>query len=522
MTETLTLYIAVAFAAGALAVVVRLPPLVGFLIGGFVLQAMGAESLAGLEFIADLGVTLLLFAVGLKLDPATLLRPQVWLTTVIHLIVSVILTSGLLWLVLLAAPFDLGLDTLLLLGLALSFSSTVFVIKILDTRRDNGTLYGRLAIGVLVMQDIVAVVFITASKGEAPSPWAFGLVGVIPLAFVMRWVWNRTGDSELHALFGIMMAVVPGYFLFDLVGLKGDLGALVIGALLASHHRAPELARTLLTFKELLLVAFFLSIGLTGPITVEALVIGLGMLVLIPVQALAYVGLLVWQGLRYRTALLTGLALANYSEFALIVVSVATDAGWVSDAWLVTMAVTVSASFVLAAVLNNYVDQMSDWLERKLPPQAVEKLDPEDRPIDVSEANALVLGMGRVGRATFEQLREVHQMAPLGVEHDLGVYHRLQDEGLDVVQADATDRSFWERVCRAGEIEIAVLAMPFHGANIEALEDLRRAGFTGRVAAVAQRDHEVKELEERGAEAVFNLYGTAGTALADSVAKDLD
>jgi hypothetical protein len=91
----------------------------------------------------------------------------------------------------------------------------------------------------------------------------------------------------------------------------------------------------------------------------------------------------------------------------------------------------------------------------------------------------------------------------------------LEAQGLHVLRADATDVEFWNRVERAGQVQVAVLAMPFHNANLIALARLQAAGFRGKVAAVARYDDDVAELRRHGADAVFHLYGSAGTALAD-------
>ncbi|WP_222844676.1 cation:proton antiporter [Saccharomonospora sp. CUA-673] len=289
------IYLVAALGAGGLAMAVKLPPLVGFLVAGFGLNAAGVEEMPGLQTLADLGVTLLLFGIGLKLDLRSLVKPRVWATAVAHMGFSVLIGLAALLAITplgftLVAETDLG--DLAIVALALSFSSTVFVIKILDERGDNQTLYGRIAIGVLIMQDIVAAVVLTVSKGKVPSPWALALVLVVPGVWLVGKAWDRITSVELAALFGLTMALVPGYVLFELVGLKGDLGALLLGALLAGHRRAAELSRMLFTGKEVLLIAFFVSIGLTGTPTWEAFGIAALLNLLIPVKIVAFFGLL--------------------------------------------------------------------------------------------------------------------------------------------------------------------------------------------------------------------------------------
>lgn len=224
---TAATFLLVTTALGLGAHLFRLPPLVGFLVAGFVLHGAGFAEPVYLETVAELGVTLLLFGIGLKLDLRSLLRKEVWLTTFAHLLVSVAIAIGFLGAlggIGLSLLADKDLGTLALIGLALSFSSTVFVVKVLDGRSDQRALYGRIAIGVLIMQDLIAVAFVSVTADEPPSPWALALVLLVPGAWLLRKAWSRMGHGELQALFGIAVALGPGYALFDLVGLKGDLG----------------------------------------------------------------------------------------------------------------------------------------------------------------------------------------------------------------------------------------------------------------------------------------------------------
>ncbi|MEN5076019.1 cation:proton antiporter family protein [Isoptericola cucumis] len=521
---TAVLYLAAALVGGFAATLVRLPPLVGFLAAGFALGAAGAPELPELELVAQLGVALLLFAIGLKLDVRSLVRPEIWLTTLVHLVVSVAVAVGFLGLL---AVVGIGLladesvGSLALVGLALSFSSTVFVVKVLEDRSDATALYGRIAVGVLVVQDVVAVAFLAVSTGEPPSPWAFALVALVPGAWVLRRVWDRAGHGELQALFGAFVALVPGFWLFEVAGLSGDLGALVMGALLAGHPHATELSRSLLTVKDLALVAFFLQIGLHGVPAAVDVVLAVLLLLMLPVQVGLYAGLLWLMRLRRRTSFLAGLALGNYSEFGIIVVAFGVTGGLLDEEWTVIVSLAVAASFVVSAVVNRRGVEIAGWLTRLQPARDAARLHPDDRPVDIGDVDAVVLGLGRVGSATYRQLRDAHGLDVMGVEHDQTRVTALREDGIAVVRADATDWEFWARVKRAGHVRLAVLAMPFHKANLIALARLRAAGFDGRVAAIARYDEDVDELRRHGAHAVFHLYGAAGAELADRAVTEL-
>ncbi|PRC43873.1 potassium transporter Kef, partial [Mycobacterium sp. ITM-2017-0098] len=322
----------------------------------------------------------------------------------------------------------------------------------------------------------------------------------------------------MQSLFGIVMALVPGYALFSSVGIKGDLGALIIGMLLASHPASSELARSLFHIKELLLVGFFVSIGLIGLPDLPTLGVALLMVLILPFKAGWYVWLLVVMKLRYRTALLAGLSLMNYSEFGLIVVSVGVSAGMLAPAWLVEMSIAVALSFVVSAMVNGRGHLMVEKVAAKLPAQDERTLHPEERPADAGDAEVVVIGMGRVGFAAYQRLTDHYGLRVVGVDYDGNRIERLRDDDLRVIEGDATDLDFWNQLRHSESVRIAVLAMPRHGANVTALECLRESGFSGTVAAVARYDDEVQWAKEHGVGIAFNVYAGAGLELADQVA----
>lgn len=369
------------------------------------------------------------------------------------------------------------------------------------------------------MQDVFAVVFITAATDSRPGPWALLLPLLIPAAPLLRRLLDRIGHGEMQALFGVAAALVLGYALFDLVGVKGDLGALVLGILLAPAANAPDLAKTLFSLKELFLVAFFLSIGLTGVPPWETVGLAVALLVLLPLKGALFTSLFLGFRLRGRTSLLAGAVLGTYSEFGLVVVASAAAQGWLSEDWLAAMALAVALSFLLSAPVNTRGERIyravGPWLRRR--ERAV--LVPGDRPIDLTGARAVVLGMGRVGRGAYDRLREAHGVAVVGVEHDPATVARLRRAGYRVVEGDATDSDFWDRLSLSEEVELVILAMPHQRGNLAALESLGATGHRLVVAGVVSHAEEIGELRARGADEVHHLYGEAGRALADDAVR---
>lgn len=506
--------LAAALGAGMLAGLVRLPPLVGFLVAGFALQAAGVEPPAMLDVVADLGVTLLLFGIGLKLDPRALVRREVWVTATAHLALTTTVAAGLLGVV---ATLGVGLlaeadwRTLLVVGFALSFSSTVFAVKVLEDR-GSSALSGRTAIGILVVQDLAAVAYLATDHGALPSAWAASLLLLVPAAFLVRPLLDRLGHAELRPLFGVVAALVPGYALFEAVGLKGDLGALVIGVLLAPHPGSGEVSKSLFAVKELLLVGFFLSIGFIGLPSPGELLLAGALLLLLPVKVLGYALLLWAHGLRRRTSVRTATVLGNFSEFGLIVAVAAGSR--LGDDWVVVLATTIAASFALSAVVARNPDAFVHLARRLLPDRPADRLHADDRPIEVGDAQAVVLGMGRVGRAAYERLHHHYGLRVLGVESLPARQQRLAADGLHVVPGDATDPEFWARM-HPHDVDLVVLAMPFHTSNTEALRRLGERGFAGTIAVVAQYDDDLQHARAIGAHTGFQIYDGVGAELAD-------
>lgn len=516
-------FLLAAFLGGLTAVMLRLPPMVGFLAGGFVLNALGYDKTPLLETLAHIGVTLLLFTIGLKLDVRTLLRRDVWGGASLHMLASTLLMVALLslfkWLGL-GLLDDTGWHTLGLLGFALSFSSTVFVVKVLEKRSETQTAYGRLAIGVLIMQDIFAVIFITASTGELPSPWALCLVLLIPLAPALRALLDRLGHGEMQMLFGMLLALVLGYALFESVGVKGDLGALIIGLLLAPHPAAQTLARSMFSLKELLLVGFFLSIGLTAMPSTEMLAIAMLLVLILPLKSVIYQLVFMRFRMRHRTSLLATLSLTNYSEFGLIVGAIAVSSQWLPEEWLVVISLAVALSFGFSSILNGFSERLYRWLEPRLPRVAVDELSPSDRPIEVGDAEAVVLGMGRIGRSVYRRLQKEYGLRVLGIDSNPQSVRKLGARGFNILEGDAVDSDFWDKLLMSHGVQMVVLAMPHHAGNLFALKQLRSRKFPGKITAVVEYPEEIEPIRELGANAVFHVYDEAGRALADSAAEE--
>ena len=522
-------WVLVAFIFGFAAFRVNLPPLVGYLIAGFVLQAFGVQGGEVLEEIAELGVMLLLFTIGLKLKIRNLLKPEIWAGASIHMLVTVAVFGTAIFVisVLGLSMFDaLNFKLSLMLAFALSFSSTVFAVKVLEEKGEMTSLHGRTAIGVLIMQDIFAVLFLTFSTGKIPSPWAIALIAGLliskPLLFAIL---NRVGHRELVLLFSVFLALGLGAGGFGLVGLKPDLGALVLGVLVAGHPKTGEMSDTLLSFKDLFLVGFFLDIGLTGAPTLEALGIAVVLTFLVVLKVALFFFLFTRFKLRARTSLLTSFSLANYSEFGLLVGSIGVRNGWIAGDWLTVIAIALSISFIAASPLNAGAHSIYDrWSERLRIYQSRTRHS-DDQPIDPGEAEVAIFGMGRLGTAAYDEIRARQGYVIIGIDFDREVVEKHQAAGRNVIRGDATDIDFWARtrmVTEKRKLRIVLLAMPDHAANLQAVREIQINEFDGIIGATAHFDDQVEELKEAGVHGAFNFYAEAGHGFAEHICRSFD
>ena len=501
--------ISFAFALGLAVRQVGLPPLVGFLAAGFALAALGPtlglpeKTGPVLDHLSHLGVLLLLFAVGLKLRLKQIAQPQVLGTALVHAgVTTAAYGLALIWLA------GLAVQTALLLGVALSFSSTVFSAKTLEARRDLGTLYGRTAIGILIVQDIIALAVLAIWGGQVPTPWALAVVAALPLLRpVLHRLLDLAGHDELLVLAGLLLALVIGGEGFAAVGLSGELGALAMGLLLSGHGRAKELANALWSLKELFLVGFFLQIGLSGLPSLADLAFAVTLIAVLPLKGVLFFALLVGVGLRARTAFLAAVSLTAYSEFALIV------AAALLPEWTVPLAVAVALSFVLAAPFDRQAQRLFERFEGPLTRWQTKRLHRDDQPADLGQARVLILGMGRTGSAAYDHLAQTDDRL-IGLDADSYRVAAHQAAGRNVRLADVDDAGFW-RGLDTTALAVVVLAMDNVDAKIFAARSLRRRGYSGPIVSHALYADHLPLLREAGATQTYLTMTQAGIGLAE-------
>lgn len=517
------LWLVITLFSGLLARQIQLPPMLGFLAAGFILHGIGVESSGFIQSVADLGVTLLLFVIGLKLRLKSLLSPEIWGVGTLHMLLITALGGAFLSL---SALFGLtefsqmSWESAALIAFALSFSSTVFAVKIFEERGEMKTRHGQIAVGILIIQDIVAVIFLTLATGKIPSIWAVLLLGLPLIRPLLNHLLQRSGHGEVLILFGFFMAIGGGE-LFHLVGMKADLGALIFGVLLSNQNKTSELSKALLGFKDIFLVGFFLSIGLSGIPTASDITIAIFIVVaFLPLKSLLYFALFAIFKLRARTAFLSTNGLSNYSEFGLIVAGIGVSSGWITQQWLMIIAVALSFSFIAAAIINNKIHDIYAHYEHFFHRFESSKRLARDVPANLGNAEVLILGMGRVGKGAYLSMRELFADKVCGIDADAEQINRYKDLGYFVQTGDAEDVDFWHGI-KLNQIRLVMLTMPKLSDMLQTIHLLQAENYQGKIAAVSRYEEDREILEAHGVNETYNFYDEAGSGFADHVREKL-
>jgi len=531
-----------AAAVGTLAAVLG-QPLVVALIGVGILAGPSGLGLLGhsehVALLSELGVAVLLFLVGIKLDVGLLrsLGP-VALITGLGQIGGTAAAAFLLALEIGLGPVEAGY-----VAGALTFSSTIIVVKLLSDRREIDALHGRIALGILIVQDLVVVVAMIALSaaqagshaGDGSATGAATVVGAGLAMLAVTGIFVRTlanplttwlaRTPELLVGFALALAVVSAAVAGE-VGLGRELGGLVAGIALASTPYREAIAARLAPLRDFLLLFFFVGLGATlnlanlGQAWPTALVLSLFVLVAKPVIVAALMAAL---GYRRRAGFLTGVTLAQVSEFSLVLTAMAVSAGHVGEETLalVTLValVTVAASTYLIGASHRLfpvLERLLPWPER---PGAAARSPDEDAG---GRHDIILFGLGRYGGAVAQRLRQAG-FSVLGVDFDPAAVRRWRQAGLDAVYGDALDPEFLEGLPFAAA-RYAISTIPVHAAGLThedprlAIVRAARSGaFSGSIAVACHRSEDADGLRKAGADLVLEPFQDAADQAAELI-----
>jgi Kef-type K+ transport system membrane component KefB len=509
---------------------------VGIIVGPSVLNWV--ENAEPLALFAEIGIAVLLFLVGLKLD--------------LHLVRTsgkIALLTG-LGQVLFTSVVGFGLSMLLgmsstmalYVAVALTFSSTIIIVKLLSDKGELDKLHGRIALGFLIVQDIVVVITMIvlssfSANGDSNVPLQLlrvVLIGAVLLlgmwsviTFVVPRVMPLVASSQELLIVTAVAWAVAVAALSDQVGFSVEVGAFLAGFALASTPYRESIASSLSGVRDFLLLFFFIELGAQldfsaiGSQVPAALVLSLFVLVGNPVIVLGIMGLM---GYPRRVSFLAGLAVAQISEFSLILITLARDLGHVDNdaVGLVTLVglITIGISTYLIIYSHQIFQRIGPFLrifERKNPMPDVE---PSGEEYDV-----LVYGYGRFGRHVVERLAS-SGCRVLVVDWDPYARLQLNDPMLaahiTMIFGDADDSEFVGSL-PIGHVRWVVSTVSRIDTTRVLVQSLRRWGFQGRVAvtALTVRDARLLESDVRDGmiDVVLEPFEEAANAAVDAITR---
>ncbi|WP_278360300.1 cation:proton antiporter [Thalassospira xiamenensis] len=526
---------------GFIGIILRQPLIVSFIAVGLIAGPSAFDvvrSDAQIGLLSELGIAVLLFLVGIKLD-IKLVR-SLGAVSLMTGLGQVAFTSILGFFIGLA----LGLDALtsLYVAVALTFSSTIIIVKLLSDKREIDSLHGQIALGFLIVQDLVVVfamivlsaVGIGAGEGHRSGNifivLGSGVVLVGLVVLFVRYAANPLTERlarapELLVIFAIAQAAIFAA-IGDFVGLGKEVGGLLAGVSLASTPYRETIAARLAPLRDFLLLFFFIALGATldlsllGAHVTGAIVFSLFVLIGNPLIVIAIMG---WMGYRKRTGFLAGLTVAQISEFSLIFVAMGLTLGHVDkDALgLVTMVglVTIAASTYMITYshqLYGLFEPLLGIFERKGTPR-----EPSDGAHHGGNRyDVLIFGLGRFGTAIGLRLKN-KGLHVLGIDFNPLAVRRWRNLGLDTEYGDATDPEFVAALPLKGT-EWVVSTIPVHPTGLShedtrmtLLQTTRSAGFRGRIAVTSHSKPDTEDLLTSGADIVLEPFQDAADRAVD-------
>jgi Kef-type K+ transport system membrane component KefB len=477
----------------------------GILVGPSVLDIV--KSKENIELLAHIGIAILLFIVGLKLDLRIIKSVgrialmtglgQVLFTSLIGYFIGILL----------------GFTSLhsFYIALALTFSSTIIIVKLLSDKKEIDSLHGQIAVGFLIVQDIVVIIvmIVLATMGDREGVsitaqiirTGLSSLGLLLITFVMmRFIIPRLSHfiaklPELLSLFAIAWAIAMTS-LSEFIGFSGEVGAFLAGVSLASSDFKDAISSRLVSLRDFLLLFFFVSLGsnlnlsLIGEQVSPALIFSVFVLVGNPLIVLIIMGIM---GYRKRTSLLAGFTVAQISEFSLIFAGMGLAIGHITDevVGLITLVglITIGLSTYLILYshqIYNFLSPALDIFQRKDPyREGAIKLE------EKLEIGVVIFGVGRFGGRVIDILDQHPELDYVGVDIDPDVVKRYQNKGKAMIYGDIEDPDILEQVPYE-KAKCVISTVPNKDYSLHLIRTLRKSGYNGKIYLTARNE----ELEE--------------------------
>lgn len=497
--------------------VLRQPLIVGYILTGilagpsFLHLIQDKETFEG---FSSIGIALLLFIIGLGLNVDIIRKLGKTVLTVAVLEISIMLLLGYLVGVAIGiAPMDA-----LFIGAALTFSSTIIIVKVLNDKREQTRLYGQILIGILLVEDIaatIALLILSTTNNGGISPGEVGLLAAkgIGLAGLMALVSTKilprlskfiASSQELLFLF----AVAWGFgvaTLFSMAGFSLEVGALFAGVSLAGLPYAQEIAARLKPLRDFFVVVFFIVLGEglelhnLGQALVPALIFS-GLVILFkPLLVMAGLGLL---GYTKRTSFKAGLPIAQISEFSLILVILAQSYGLVTPQTSAIVTLVAIITIGVTTYLMHYDDELYNKLEGRL--RLFERRVTNEETKTKLDFPVVLFGYHKGGQEFARAFREMRKRF-IVVDYNPEVIETLERQRIHFMYGDATDPELLREI-GIEKAKLVVSVMVDFTTNLSLLKHVTRENPNAVFICHADTFEEANELYNNGATYIMMPY----------------
>lgn len=505
------------------------PIIIGYIIAGiiispFLLKLGGSTEI--IEIFSEFGIAFLLFIVGLHLNPKVI--REIGLSALIIGIGQVLTTFGITFVI---SKFVLGFATTasIYFGIALAFSSTIIIMKLLSDKKQLDSLFGKISIGVLILQDLVAVgvlMFVSSIAGSGGNG-ELGIMGVlVGLAligllfltghyFLPRILKRVAKSQEMLFLFSICWCFILAA-LFSYLGFSMEIGALVAGVILSVSPYATEISAKIRPLRDFFLILFFIILGLkiqvsqVGEIIVGVLVLSAIALIIKPLILML---LMKWFGYTKRNNFLVGTTLAQVSEFSLIVLGLGVAVGHVLPIELNTMVLTM----VITILFSSYMIIYADKFYRKMSPmlKRFEKKKIRKRTKSKVKYDTVLFGYNRIGYSILNTLKKIDKKY-LVVDFNPDTINKLKKFNIPALYGDVYDSEFLDELNLKG-LDLAISTIPDVETNKLLIEEIRHVN---RDAVIILRAHTIEDslkLYKAGANYVLTPHFLGGEYVAKMI-----
>lgn len=493
----------------------RQPLIMGYILTGIIVGPSFLnliEEKAAFDTFSEIGIALLLFIIGLELSVATVRRMG---KPAILTALALLFTIGTIGFVL-GAAFHFTTTESILVGFALFFSSTIIIAKVLSDKKELTRLNGQLAIGVILIDDIIAtfaLLFIASQSSGSLSPTDIGLLiakgaavligllimGIKVLPRLMKYM---AKSQELLFIFALAWGFGVAT-LINAIGFSVEIGALFAGVALAHLPYVHQIGARLKPLRDFFIILFFISLGdslnlenLSGAL-VPALIMSAVVLLVKPLAVMTSLGIL---GYTKRTSFKTGINLSQISEFSIIMIVLATTAGLVRD--------EISAIITLVAIItitvSTYLMQYDNWIYSKLERHLhlFERKTAEESTHHKARSYPLVLfGYRNGGEQFLRTFRQMH-LPYVVVDYDPEVIEELEHKRIDYLYGDATDPELLSELS-IEKASLIVNTIGEHSVNLSLVTYARHHNKEAVIICYSHNHDEAAQLYEHGASYVF-------------------